>query len=101
MIVTVTPTILDGTVVRWFPDMPLSQISAVDAIVTASRNGVRVHSYLDQVEPEPLAAARDACELLRRDRDADVSHLATHTRRGLFGPYVRIESPAAAPASTE
>ncbi|MFG1659055.1 hypothetical protein ACGFIY_21235 [Micromonospora chersina] len=85
MIVTVTPTIMDGTVVRWY-----SSEDAVEygrEMCSASRNGVRVNGYLTDVPADVLAAAQQAYEALRRDDRTDVGHLATHRQRGLFGPY--------------
>lgn len=90
MIVTVTPTIGDGTVVRWYADSaPLDALSHI-AMVSASRNGVIVSGYLHEVPDDVMAAARDTYETLRRNRDADVRHLATHRKRRMFGPYEPI-----------
>lgn len=78
MIVTVNATVMDGTVVRWYRDA-----DDHNEIVSASRNGVLVYCLLHEAE-EILPAARAAYEMLRADRDADLSHLATHRRATLF-----------------
>lgn len=91
MIVTVTPTIMDGTVVRWYYDeTPLAELSSHQPQVSASRHGVLVHAYLHTLPDGLLTLAQDVCRQLQRDRDADVRHLATHRRRSLFGPYEPI-----------
>lgn len=89
MIVTVTPTVMSGRVVRWH----LSEIAEEmnEPQVSASRDGVLVHGYLHMVQPEILTAATAAYEALSRDSGVDLEHLATHRRRGLRGPLVPIE----------
>jgi len=100
MIVTVSPTIMDGTVVRWYPDTtPLDAILSVEPIVSASRNGVLIGTYLHHVPQDVLALAQNVYANLRRDHNAPVQHLATHRRRGLFGPYEPVPTPAQ-PADT-
>jgi hypothetical protein len=90
MIVIITPTIMDGTVVRWYRPVEVTGIDAEptfiagEELVSASRNGVMVRGYLDQIGDQVLADARQACKALRADRDADLSHLATHRRRAMF-----------------
>jgi hypothetical protein len=91
MIVIITPTIMDGTVVRWYRPVEVTGIDtaeptfiAGEELVSASRNGVRVRGYLDQIGDQVLADARQAYEALRADSDADLSHLATHRRRAMF-----------------
>lgn len=76
MIVTSTPTICDGTVVRWYR----SEQAAIDgnAQVTASRNGVSVPGVVDVQWKPAVDAAWDIHRKLRRDRDADVSDVITH-----------------------
>ncbi|WP_030487281.1 hypothetical protein [Micromonospora chokoriensis] len=91
MIVTVTPTIGDGTVVRWYYDADaLADLHGIEPMVSASRNGVRIGTYLHCVPDEIMTTAQDAYEQLRRDSDADLKHLATHTRAGLFAPLVPV-----------
>ncbi|MGX4657087.1 hypothetical protein ACWCHM_26060 [Micromonospora sp. SCSIO 07396] len=86
MIVTVTPTLMDGTVVRWHWGESDANNPGIEPIVSASRNGVRVGVYLHQVPADVMAAAQQAYDALSRDHHADLKHLATHRRRGLFGP---------------
>lgn len=78
-IATVTPTIQDGTVVRWYRDMASAQSRA--ELVSASRNGVLIHGYLHEVPSGVLLLAKGAHEVLRAHPAADLSHLATHRRR--------------------
>ncbi|MBM0235940.1 hypothetical protein JNW88_00360 [Micromonospora sp. ATA32] len=90
MIVTVTPTIGDGTVVRWYHDSaPLDALSHI-ATVSASRNGVLISGYLHEVPDDVMAAAKEVWQQLQRDHNADVQHLATHRKRRMFGPYEPI-----------
>lgn len=88
MIVTVTPTIQDGTVVRWYLNESAAELRR--EVVSASRNGVLVNGYLHEIPAEVMADAQAAYEALRHDRRAEVAHLATHRHRGLFGPLVAI-----------
>lgn len=103
MIVTVTHTIMDGPVVSWYYDQtPLDAIPAHQAQVSASRNGVLVHGYLGTIGEDVLALARDVHSRLAASRGYDPRHLATHRRRGMFGPYEPVTAPAQpADASTE
>lgn len=74
MIVTVTPTVQDGTVVRWYSakgDIPLAEIAS------ASRNMLLV---LDETPVDVRDAAEAAHRELSKKRDADMRHYATHTR---------------------
>ena len=84
MIVTVTPTVMSGTVVRWYRSESAAERDA--EMVSASRDGVHVSCYLHEVPADLMEAARGAYEALRHDRRADLKHLATHRRRGMFGP---------------
>ncbi|MGP3917683.1 hypothetical protein [Nonomuraea sp. 10N515B] len=89
MIVTVNTTIMDGTVVRWFRSLDAAQTQR--QVMSASRHGVRVEVYLHEIPGEALRAANGAYETLRRDRNADVRHLATHVNRGPSnGPLVPV-----------
>lgn len=85
MIVTVTPTIMDGVVVRWYHTLADADHPGPLAVVSASRNGVRVNGYLDEIPDEVMATARHVHATLAKDRDADFGHLATHRRARLFG----------------
>lgn len=82
-VITVTPTIQDGTVIRWFASE--SAVEYGRARVSASRNGVIVEGYLHDAEPW-IGAAQQAYEQLKRNDRTDMKHLATHTnhwREGL------------------
>ncbi|MBM0257360.1 hypothetical protein [Micromonospora sp. 4G55] len=88
MIVTVTHTIMDGAVVRWYrPDMPLDQLLTARPAISASREGVLVNAYLHEVPEFVLALAQNIHATFQRNPNAPVQHLATHRRRGMFGPY--------------
>jgi len=89
LIVTVTPTIGDGAVVRWHRSH--ESASYGNEFMSASRNGVMVECYLHEVPEQALADARAAFDLLRRGRRDDVQQFATHVRRGLGGPVVPVE----------
>jgi hypothetical protein len=84
-IVTVTPTIQSGTVVRWY----YSTGDNERPVLSASREGVMIHGdvFWHDIPREWLNAAKDAHEMLGlTNGKRDVSHLATHSRRGLTGP---------------
>ena len=90
--VTVTATIMSGTVVRWHRNLTSAELHR--PMLSASREGVMTHNdvYLNEIPPHWMAAAMEAYELLRRDPRADVRHLATHVHRGPSnGPLVPIE----------
>lgn len=92
-VVTVTPTIGDGTVVRWHT----SEAAAGGGypFVSASRNAVIVH----EATLRTAAAGENLRRLLdhafavqaRILRGEDVRDLATHERRGLTGPMLPVE----------
>jgi hypothetical protein len=85
VIVTVTPTIMDGQVVRWYASEAAEE--AHRPLLSASRNGVMIHAaYLHHVE-ELLDAARDTHA--RLERGEDVEDVATH-RSPMFGPLEPI-----------
>lgn len=77
MIVIITPTIMDGQVVRWY--ITESAARNGDESLSASRNGVRVFGYLDDIPAEVLEQAKAAYETLRAG--GDVEELATHRMR--------------------
>ena len=79
MVIIVTPTIMDGQVVRWYAGKNAAEND--DEMLSASSNGVRVFVYLDDVSDEVMAQAKAAYETLRTG--GDVQHLATH-RVGMF-----------------
>lgn len=74
LIVTYTPTIMAGPVIRWHT----SEYGAkhVKPIVSASRNGVRVEAYLSDIPDGLLDLARGTWHALRHGED--MQHLATH-----------------------
>jgi hypothetical protein len=73
MIVTMTPTVLDGIVLRWYANEdPTGQPA-----VTVSRNRIEVNAEVDMtVRDNATAAFRE----LSRNPTADVRHYATHLR---------------------
>jgi hypothetical protein len=91
-VVTVTPTIQDGQVVRWYRTLVAAENDL--ETMSASRNGVLVNGFLHEVGPTLLVIAED----IRRGLAAgwDASHAATHRRTRLFGgdlePIVRQEA---------
>jgi hypothetical protein len=91
VIVTVTPTVMDGTVVRWYAGDDPDSIGSPQ--VSVSRYGVLVNGYLHEVPESVLNQAKQLHEGWQRDRNAwpDVEKLATHRRKGLLGPLVPIE----------
>jgi hypothetical protein len=78
VIVTITPTPLDGTVLRWF-DTDAAEDAIGAPLVTVSSHRLDVR---DGAEPDGnvLAAAIEAFAALRNDRLADVRRFATHYR---------------------
>jgi hypothetical protein len=78
MIVTVTPTVMDGTVLRWFDtDDPEQAIGAPLLSVSHHRLDVRDGA---EVPEDVQRAAIEAFAELRTDRLADVRRFATHYR---------------------
>ena len=94
MIVISYPTVMDGTVLRWYRDETAAE-HGIEAM-SASRNGVQVHAFLHQIPDEDLANARAAHAALR-DRSGSVTHLVTHRKLGLLTPGIRPVEPTAAP----
>jgi hypothetical protein len=89
-VITVTPTIGSGTVVRWY--RTLQAATHNQPTLSSSRDGVLIHGsvYLHTIPVEWIAAANRAYGRLRSDRGADVSGMATHRRGGLSGPLERV-----------
>jgi hypothetical protein len=100
LVVTATPTIMDGCVVRWYADLNAAETG--HEMMSASRNGVRIRAYLHEVPP---GAILDATTVHEKLRDADrapfrpkarnaaeeaARALATHHRRG-FGRHGQLE----------
>lgn len=79
--VTVTPTIMDGTVVRWFGSE--EAMRSVRPIVSASRNRVSGHSG-GEITPELFEAAWSAHQALKRGDNGAVVPLETHRSRGFL-----------------
>lgn len=87
MICTLTPTVQDGQVLRWYADE-----TGQREIASASRNRVTYSVDAELREGDASAAiaaevpvdVRDAAQAahreLSRNRDADVRHYATHRR---------------------
>lgn len=89
-VIEVTPTIQDGTVVRWYRSVEADRTSARLSL-SASRRGVEIHSeYLTDIPEEWIVRAKEAYAVLVKDRNADLSAWATHRRRGLLGPLEAI-----------
>lgn len=81
-----TPTVMDGTVVRWYADLAAHEQGNV--IASASRNRVEFHR--DEVHPRIRDAVQAAHRELSGNRHADVRHYTTHRRDGLSGPLVPV-----------
>jgi hypothetical protein len=93
LVVTVTPTIMDGTVVRWYRSLAAAEQRA--EMLSASGNGVLVRGFLHEVPPEALAQANEAFEILRGNGPRQlVQDMATHRRKlgdRLLMPILRGE----------
>jgi hypothetical protein len=76
MIVTITPTVMDGTVLRWYA---ADDDTGRHPVMSVSRNRVAVYDQ-GLVTPEGALAAAEAHAALRCDRYADVRRYATHYR---------------------
>lgn len=76
MIVTITPTVMDGTVLRWYD---ADDDTGRHPAMSVSRNRVTVHDAERLGAAEAQAAAEAHAEL-KRDRYADVLRYATHAR---------------------
>lgn len=76
VVVLVFPTVMDGTVVRWYRDVRSAMYGG--EIASASRNGVGTN----MASREVAMAAFDAHELLCRGEDP--LNLATHRRAGFL-----------------
>ena len=90
-VVTVTPTIMDGTVVRWYGSLEAAENPGVCGIISASRNGVMGGGdYITRADWEAASSAHVA---LARDQNADLGHLATHRRKGFMSSELTAVSP--------
>jgi dihydrodipicolinate synthase/N-acetylneuraminate lyase len=90
-VITVTATVMDGQVARWYRSVEDATIHR--AVLSASRSGVSVYAeFLTDVPQEWIDAAKAAHAELAADRNADVRHLATHRNRGFSnGPLEPVE----------
>jgi len=89
-IVTVTATIMDGIVVRWFGSVEAAENPAICGVISASRNGVVGGG--DYITPDDWKAAWSAHERLKRDPNASLRDLATHRAAGLMGPLEPVSA---------
>jgi hypothetical protein len=91
-VVMVFPTIMDGTVVRWYRTVAAAENHR--PVLSASRNGVMVHAeYLTSIPDAWVDSAKTTYMRLERDRNADVRHLATHRNQGPSnGPIAEVSS---------
>lgn len=88
-LVTVTPTIMDGQVVRWYPSE--AALENHSEAISASRNAVMACDG-HPITPELFDAAWTAHLALKNK--GDLSHLATHRQRGFLGSYEPVEQAA-------
>jgi hypothetical protein len=91
VIVTVTNTVMDGLVVRWYRSESAERRGV--EFMSASRNGVMVGCYLHEVHSDLLAAAKAAYRDLSHGIETDVRALATHKRNGPFSPLEPVVVP--------
>lgn len=89
LVVTVTPTIMSGTVVRWFES--LDHAERCHPFLSASRDEVITH--VEGVVTPDLRQQVDAVQAaLKVGNRETVERLATHRREGLIGPIVEVAS---------
>lgn len=86
MIVTITPTVMDGTVLRWYD----ADDDRGQPVLTVSRNRVEVYRK-GAIDAEVLRAACEAHAELKRNRLADVRKYATHMRLRPGAPLVALK----------
>jgi hypothetical protein len=79
MIVTISPTVMDGQVVRWYASEAAAEHG--DSQMSASRHGVLVHCFLHLIPAEHLAEAQRLYGVLR-DGGQVPDGVATHRRLG-------------------
>lgn len=94
LVVVITPTIMDGPVVRWYRSEAAARHGG--EIMSASRNGVRIGVYLHRVPADAIADAQQAYRSLARrnygtDTPGDVAVLATHRGGVLTDTLTPIE----------
>ena len=85
-VITVTPTVMDGAVVRWYRSLHAAQHHR--PTLSASRDGVTVHArFLTDIPDQWIDAAKRAHRTLADVHGADLDYLATHRHRGVLnGP---------------
>jgi hypothetical protein len=80
-VVVATPTVIDGTVVRWYRSMAAVRHHQVS--VSASRARVSIHDDEYQTLPQEwVALAMDVHRQLAQNPRANVDHVVTHRRHG-------------------
>lgn len=89
-VITVTPTVMDGTVVRWYVNTTAAETGT--DVMSACREGVLINVHLHKVPVEWLLTATQVHERLRKDRSADLAHLATHRKTRMFGPVEPVDA---------
>jgi len=77
------PTIMDGTVLRWYRSERAAEYSR--EFLSASRNGITTEGVLDARDRPILEQAWIVHEALAADRAADVSVYITHHRQTYGG----------------
>lgn len=89
-VVIVAPTIMDGTVVRWYRSVAAAETSR--ASVSASRRGVAIHEeFLTDIPPAWVQEAEQAHRALAGNSRADLNRMATHHHRKFMnGPIVPV-----------
>jgi hypothetical protein len=93
-VITVTPTIMSGTVVRWYSGLAAAENGR--EVLSASRDGVMVLDYLTDVPAAWVDAALQAFQAMRADRRVNLMHLATHRHKHFMGhELVPVTTPAA------
>lgn len=87
------PTIMDGLVLRWYAS-PDAYVNGAE-MVSASRNGVRVLTFLHEVPADVLTQAQEAHTLIARGRGDEAQAMATHRAMLLSRELVPIDREAA------
>jgi hypothetical protein len=92
MICTVSPTVADGYVVRWWRSVEHAEYG-YPPVVSASRRGVMVDGLLHEVPDAVMHQARTAWLLLDRGESDHVRAMATHSRGAGYqkGRFIPIE----------
>lgn len=87
MIVTITPTVLDGTVLRWYDT---EDDRGEHPVMSVSRTRVEVYRK-GAIDPAALLAACQAHAALKANRNADVRRYATHMRLHPNRPLIPLK----------